>query len=125
MKDSIIRDKSFTFGIRTIKLADLLREQKQFAIADQVLRSGTGIGSNVYEAAVALSRKEFISKTSIAHKEAHETLYWLTLLRESEKLERKLADSLISDCDELCRILASIIKTTRQNGTDEDGEDRV
>ena len=125
MKDSIIREKSFKFGIRILKLGDLLRGQKQYAVADQVVRSGTGIGSNVYEAAVALSRKEFVSKTSIAHKEAHETLYWLMLLRESEKLERKLADSLIADCDELCRILASIIKTTRQNGTDEDAEDRI
>jgi four helix bundle protein len=119
MKDSIIRDKSFKFGVRIIKLSDLLIEKRSFAIANQVLRSGTGIGSNVYEAAVAISKKEFIAKTSIAHKEAHETYYWLTLLRESEKIEKALADSIISDCEELCRILSSIVKTSRQNGADD------
>ena len=117
MQDSIIRDKSFKFGLRIIKLADMLVEQRAFILANQVLRSGTGIGSNVTEASVAVSRKEFISKTSIAHKEARETSYWLLLLRESDKLERRLADSLIADCDELCKILASIIKTTRDNDT--------
>jgi four helix bundle protein len=115
VKDSIIRDKSFKFGLRIIKLADMLVEQRAFILANQVLRSGTGIGSNVTEASVAVLRKEFISKTSIAHKEARETSYWLLLLRESEKIERRLADSLIADCDELCKILASIIKTTRDN----------
>jgi four helix bundle protein len=120
MKDSIIREKSFKFGLRIVKLADHLVEKRSYAIADQVLRAGTGIGSNVYEAAVAVSRKEFISKSSIAHKEAHETYYWLMLLRESGKIEKRLADSLISDREELCRILASIIKTSRQNPDKED-----
>ncbi len=120
MKDNIVREKSFKFALRIIKLADHLSEKRAFILADQVLRSGTGIGSNVYEAAVAVSHKELISKSSIAHKKAHETYYWLMLLRKSEKIEKKAADSLIKDCDERCRILASFIKTARQNRRDEE-----
>ena len=96
-------------------MADLLVAQRAFVLADQVLRSGTGIGSNMEEATAAVSRKEFIAKTAISYKEARETLYWLRLLKESGKIEPKLADSLISNCDEICKILSSIIKSTRDN----------
>ena len=112
---SIVLEKSFAFGLRIIKLGDLLLRDRAFVLADQVLRSGTGIDSNMEEATAAVSRKEFIAKTAIAYKEARETHYWLRLLRESDKIERRLADSLLSDCEEICKILSSIIKTTRDN----------
>ncbi len=115
MKESAILTKSFDFGLRIIKLSDLLVERRAFVLADQVLRSGTGIGANAEEATAAVSRKEFISKNAIAYKEARETRYWLRLLRESNKIDRKLADSFIKECEELCKILSSIIKSTRKN----------
>jgi four helix bundle protein len=117
MKDSVIRTKSFEFGLRVVKLADFLFEQKNRVLADQVLRSGTSIGSNVEEAAVAISRKEFVAKSSIAYKEARETLYWLRLLKDSGKIEIRLAESFLEDCEELCKILSSIIKSTRENSS--------
>lgn len=119
MRESIISEKSYKFASRIIKLADYLVERRAFVLADQVLRSGTGIGSNVVEGSVAVSRKEFISKDAIAHKEARETKYWLRLLRENNKIELKLADSLLAECDELCEILSSIIKSTRENNKSE------
>ncbi len=115
MKESIVSTKSYNFASRIIKLSDYLVERKAFVLTDQILRSGTGIGSNVIEGSVAVSRKEFISRNAIAHKEARETKYWLLLLRENNKIELKLADSLLADCEELCKILSSIIKTTREN----------
>ena len=115
MKESIIRTKSFDFALRIIKLTDTLYEQKVFVLANQVLRSGTSIGSNVEEATAAVSRKEFIAKMAIAYKESQETRYWLRLLRESHKIEQTLADSLLNDCEELCKILSAIIKSTREN----------
>ncbi len=115
MKDSVIREKSFAFGLRIIKLADQLHEKRSFVLSDQILRSGTGIGANVAEADPAVSRKEFIAKMAIAYKEARETLYWLALLRESKKIETRLANSFLKDCEELCKILSSIIKSTREN----------
>ena|ERR1019366_3845230 len=117
MAESIVREKSFKFAIRIIKLSKYLVDKKRgFILADQVLASGTSIGANLEEAFAAVSRKEFIAKNAISYKEACETHYWLRLLKESEMIETKLADSLIADCEELCKILSAIIKTTRRNG---------
>jgi four helix bundle protein len=114
MAESIVREKSFKFGIRIIKLSKYLVDKKRgFVLADQVLASGTSIGANLEEAFAAVSRKEFIAKNAISYKEARETHYWLRLLKESEMIEPKLADSLIADCEELCKILSAIIKSTR------------
>jgi four helix bundle protein len=79
MKSSIVKDKSYTFALRVITLAKWLREQKEFAIAAQVLRSGTSIGSNVEEGLAGISRADFVAKMSIASKEARETHYWLPI----------------------------------------------
>jgi four helix bundle protein len=115
MAESIVRDKSFKFSLRIMKLSEYLVEKKRrFVIADQVLRSGTGIGANLEEAYAAVSKKEFIVKNAIAFKEARETLYWLRLLKEGEWIEKPLAESLITDCDEICRILHAIIKSSRR-----------
>lgn len=84
MKPNIVRDKSYAFALRTISLARWLKQQKEFEIAGQVLRSGTAIGSNVEEALAGISRADFIAKMSIASKEARETRYWLRLLRDSK-----------------------------------------
>ena len=116
MKDSLLRDKSFAFALRTIKLnRHLVSEQHEYTLAKQVLRSGTSIGANIEEAAHAQSKTDFIHKLSIAQKEACETNYWLRLLKESEILRGKLADSLVQDCVELQRLLAASIMTAKRN----------
>ena len=105
--------KSFAFAVRIVKLGKHLRfDSKEYVLSKQVLRSGTSIGANVEEAVGAISKADFSAKISIAYKEARETSYWLRLLREAEYLELKLFDSLHSDCQELCRILFSILRTT-------------
>ena len=109
-----IQLKSYTFAKRIVKLhLHLSKNLKQFDLSSQILRSGTSIGANVEEAIGAVSRKDFVNKMSIAYKEARETHYWLRLLHDSGLLEKKLADSLLSDCDETLRILYSIISTTK------------
>jgi four helix bundle protein len=87
---------------------------KQFEISSQILRSGTSIGANVEEASGGSSKKDFINKMNIAYKEARETKYWLRLLRDSEIIEISLAESLLNDCEELLKILFSIINTSRK-----------
>jgi four helix bundle protein len=77
------------------------------------LRSGTSIGANVEEAIGGQSNRDFLSKMSIAYKEARETHYWLRLLRDSGMLDAKHADSVIEECDELLKLSGSIIKTTK------------
>lgn len=78
---NIVLDKSFKFSVRIVRLHRYLcDEQKEYVLSKQLLRAGTSIGANVNEAQAAQSKKDFVSKMSIASKEARETKYWLDLL---------------------------------------------
>ena len=112
---SILKNKSYFFAIRTVKLAQFLQQNKEFVMSKQILKSGTSIGALVREAEFAQSKLDFINKLSIALKEANETTYWLSLLNDTNYIEEKLFDSLQKDCKELISILISIIKTTKKN----------
>ena len=95
---NIIKDKSFKFALRMVKLRQYLnKEKKEYSIADQVLRLGTSIGANVSEAEYAQSRADFISKMSIAFKEAQETKYWLNILYDSQFITTDEYTSLLND----------------------------
>ena len=113
-KSNPIRDKSFLFALRVVKLAKFLQgEKKEFVLSKQVLRSGTAIGALVREAEHAQSKADFISKMSIALKEANETDYWLDLLHQSDYLTQDSYDSIHSDIQELIKLLVSIVKTSK------------
>jgi len=114
-KENVILDKSYDFSLRIIKLYRYLgKEKKEFVLSKQVLRSGTAIGANVEEAVGAQSKKDFVAKISIAYKEARETMYWIRLLRDSRYIDSKGAKSLLKDCEELCRIIGSIQRTSKR-----------
>ncbi len=82
MKENLIRDKSFAFAIRIINLYKyLIKDRNEYILSKQILRSGTSVGANIEEAIGGQSRKDFISKISIAYKESRETNYWLKLLK--------------------------------------------
>ncbi|MBR9831364.1 four helix bundle protein [bacterium] len=116
MKDSNIKNKSFAFAIRIVKLYQFLCEQKkEFILSKQLLRSGTSIGANIREAENAESKKDFIHKMAIAQKETNETMYWLELLKETEYLSEEQFSSLNDDALEIIKILTTIIKNTKQN----------
>jgi four helix bundle protein len=115
-QDNIILEKSYTFGLRIVKLYMHLRKQRvERELLIQLLRSGTSIGANTEEAIGAQSRSDFIHKFSIAYKESRETAYWLKLLKDARILEDKLAGSFIKDIEELKRILASILRSSKGN----------
>ena len=113
MKPSLVKDKSYAFALRTISLARWLKEQKEFEIAGQILRSGTAIGANVEEALAVVSRADFIAKMSIASKEARETHYWLRLLRDSKIVPEAKVSPLADESLELIRMLTAIVKTSQ------------
>jgi len=113
MKSSVVQDKSYSFALRIITLAKWLREQKEFEIARQLLRAGTAIGSNVEEALAGFSRADFITKMSIASKEARETHYWLRLLRDSKIVPDTKMSKLDGESLELIRIQTAIVKTSQ------------
>lgn len=111
---NIILEKSYAFGLRIIKLFMHLRKEKiERELLLQLLRSGTSIGANVEEAVGAQSKSDFIHKLSIAYKESRETSYWLRLLNDAQLIENKLSLSFLNDIDELKKILASILKTSK------------
>src|SRR2546421_10563582 len=90
MGKSILRDKSYAFAIRIVKLSQYLQDKKkEFVLSKQVLRSGTAIGALVREAEFGQSNADFISKMSISLKEANETDYWLALLKDTNYIDEK------------------------------------
>lgn len=116
MKENIIKDKSFAFALRVVKLYQFLCDsKKEYVLSKQILRSGTSIGANIRESEHGQSKADFIHKLSISLKEANETDYWLELLYKSDYLEEKLYFSLKQDCEEILKILTAIIKTSRNN----------
>ena len=114
MKESLIREKSFCFALEIIKLYKLLRNNKEYVISKQLLRSGTSIGANVTEAEAAQSKKDFLSKMSIASKEARETEYWLNLLHKSDLVNIPLKDYM-DEINQIINILTKIVKTTSES----------
>ena len=114
-RKSILKDKSFLFAVRIVKLHRYLIKKKDFDISRQILRSGTAIGALIREAQNAESKKDFIHKLGIAQKECDETIFWLELLFASQDLTEQEFSSLHFDAVELYKMIISSIITTRKN----------
>ena len=115
-QDNPIEKRSYLFALRIVKAYKYLTKQKdEYVLSKQMLRSGTSIGAMMREAKFAQSRADFVNKASIALKEANETLYWIELLHDSEYIDDLSFNSLHQEADELTAILASIVKTTKEN----------
>jgi len=115
MKENLIVNKSFKFALNIIKMSSCLElNNKQYVLANQLLRSGTSIGANVKEGVNAISKADFRNKMSIALKEANETEYWLELILYSKIIEKSNIIELLNECKELCRILNSIVKNSKE-----------
>ena len=116
VENNILAEKAISFAIRIVKCYEyLVSEKKELVMSKQLLRSGTSIGANIHECIHAESRADFVSKLSIALKEASETSYWLTILYKTDYLNKTLYASLKVDVDEIIRIIISSIKTTKKN----------
>ena len=113
MKENLIKDKTFAFSLSVIGLYKQLKDEKEFVLSKQLLRSATSIGANVVESEAAQSTADFISKLSIAAKEARETKYWLQLLSKSQLTFIEIGE-FITEIESIIRILTSIIKTTQE-----------
>lgn len=116
MKKNIVAEKSIAFAIRIVKAYKfLITEHKEYVLSKQLLKSGTAIGALVRESEHAESKADFVHKMSIALKEANETDYWLFILKEADYLNENEYGSIRNDCDELIRLLVSIVKTTKKS----------
>lgn len=109
-KSTNLQDKSFYFSRLIIRFCLILRDEKHFQVASQLIRSGTSVGANIREAQRAESSKDFKHKLKIALKEADEAKYWLELIDlEIKEVENELKDL----NEELIKILVTIIKKTK------------
>ena len=111
-----IHELSYDFACRITRLFQYLTEDaeyKEYIQSKQIYRSGTSIGANVRESKHAQSDADFLSKMSIAYKEADETDFWLNLLHDNGYLDDKQFKSLEIDITRILKILTSIVKTLR------------
>lgn len=115
--DNLVKEKSYRFSLAAIRLYQSLVTNREYVLSKQFLRSATSIGANIEEAICGQSRRDFLSKMSIASKEARETKYWLRLLMDSGNVEKSSAEvqTLCGDIDELVRMLTTIVKTTARD----------
>lgn len=115
-KQNPVAEKSYKFALSIIKLYKvLISEKKEFVLSKQLLRSGTSIGALIKEAEHAQSKPDFLNKMNIALKEANETSYWLMLLKDSEYILENEFETIKQECEELIRLLASIVKSIKIN----------
>lgn len=116
MKKNVVQEKSYAFALRIIEMYKFLSaEKREFVLSKQVLRSGTAIGALIKEAEHAQSKADFIHKMNIALKEANETTYWLSLLKDSGYIDENQFQSIYAESEELLKILVAIVKTSKQN----------
>jgi four helix bundle protein len=113
---NVVLEKSFAFAVGIVKTDRRLQlDRREWVLSKQLIRSGTSIGANIEEAIAAQSKKDFLSKMSIALKEARETHYWLRVIRDSGVANSVEVEAHIPACQELVRLLSSITLTTRDN----------
>jgi len=112
-----IRERSFRFAVRVVRLCQYLDERPGVGrtLGRQLIRSGTSVGANLEEAKAGHSRADFVAKCSISLKEARETHYWLRLVAETELVAKDRLVPMLAECDEITRVLGAIIVATRSH----------
>lgn len=116
MKNSILKEKTFAFAVKIVRLVQRLQsEKKEYVLSRQILKSGTSPGANEREAEFAQSKKDFISKLSIGLKEAIETGFFLELLFATNYIDKAEFESLYKECGEIKGIMISSVRTAKAN----------
>ena len=115
MKENKLAELSMEFSVDIINLVKHLKSNHESIISNQIGRSGTSIGANIYEAQYAQGKKDFVSKLEIALKEASETGYWLELLYRTKYINEQTFKELSSKCTSLRAILIASCRTAKEN----------
>lgn len=110
-KENLIVSLTFEFALEIVKFAEMLESNRKYAVANQLIKSGTSIGANVREAQNAESKADFIHKLKIATKEADETEYWLEICHQTESYPN--CDNLLSQILSIKKVLSKIIPSSK------------
>ena len=113
MKENKLADMSMQFSVEIINLVKDLKARRESVISNQIGRSGTSIGANIFEANYAQGKKDFVSKLEIALKEASETGYWLELLLKTSYIDEIQFQELDSTCSQIRVMLIKSINTAK------------
>ena len=109
-----LQEKSYLFAIDVVKMCRrMMNVQKEFVLSKQLLRSGSSIGANIEESQFAQSKADFISKLSIALKEANESRYWIRLLADTEYIDKTEKEILLKTLHDIIPILIRSLKTAK------------
>ena len=119
MKENKLADLSMSFSVQIINLVKELKSKHESVISNQIGRSGTSIGANIYEANYAQGRKDFVSKLEISLKEASETGYWLELLYRTNYIDESTYKSLSDQCTSIRVMLVASCRTAKQKNAGE------
>lgn len=112
---SVKMEKAYRFAIRIVNLYKILLDRKEYVLSKQLLRSGTAIGALLWESEHAQSKADFVNKVNVALKEANESDYWISLLKDTGYITEHEYESLSTDCKELIKLTASVVKTSKYN----------
>ena len=115
MNESKLRTQSMDFAVLIIHLVKRLKDARESIISNQIGRSGTSIGANIYEANYGASKADFINKMQIALKECIETEYWVDILHGSDCIDTDTKNRLLQDCGVIHRMLVKSITTAKKN----------
>lgn len=116
MAESILREKSYNFAKQIVfTCKEIIKDHKDYILTRQLMRSGTAIGALIREAEFAQSKPDFINKFSIALKEANESYYWISLMKDTDFLKHDRAEKLMEENNQLISMLVSSINTARNN----------
>ena len=116
MEENPLIAKALDFSVRIVNLYKYLRDERhETVMSKQILRSGTSIGANASEAIAAESTDDFVHKLTISLKEANETKYWILLLHRTQFITENEFESIMTDCQELRKLIGSIISSTKRN----------
>lgn len=116
MKENVLVDLSKRFAVNIVIVCEnISKRRKEYVLFKQLLKSGTSIGANIYEANYAASKADFINKLQIALKECYESQYWLDIFKETEIVSKEEYTELYSQCSRIRRMLISSINTSKNN----------
>lgn len=112
ISENLIVKLSFEFALGIVRYAELLEVNRKFVVANQLLKAGTSIGANIWEAQNSESKVDFIHKMKISAKECEETKYWLLICKHSENYP--LIGDLLDNIESIQKVLNKIIATAKQ-----------
>ena len=113
MKENSLIDLSLSFATDIVKLCEKNDRGQRSVLFNQLIRSGTSIGANIYEGNYASSKADFINKFQIALKECYETEYWLTVFKNTEYISSDEHTEFFAKCSKIRRLLVASIKTAK------------